>query len=398
MKKDIVKVRMLGNFFAFYGGKDLLSRIGKNTQFAGLMQLLWYYREKGVDRRLLMEALMDGREPQDAAHALQCSLYNAKRKLRDMGLPECDYIIKKKGRYFWNFKIPVETDVDAFDSLIKKASEETGREEKRRLLLEVCYLYQGDFLNGCLGGLWIVSVAREYRENFRRCVEETAAILREDKNYQELWKLGEHAARVDIGSEWEELSMEALYMLGKVEEGQKLYAKTVDLYRKECGASPSPKLKMYLSKMDNQKTYKYRMLDEIQESLEEAEAEGGYVCSPSAFQNVYQIIQRISERGGQSVCLMACTLLDEKDRQVRDEKALDEVSDDVCAVLRHSVRHSDTISRYGLDIYLVLLVNICLEDCEIIQQRINEGLREKNISFHVSYSMANLIPQRDIYA
>ena len=52
---------------------------------------------------------------------------------------------------------------------------------------------------------------------------------------------------------------------------------------------------------------------------------------------------------------------------------LEELSRRLGDAIRHSVRHSDAISKYGPGRYLVLLVNTTHENCSIIQKRINDN-------------------------
>lgn len=92
---------------------------------------------------------------------------------------------------------------------------------------------------------------------------------------------------------------------------------------------------------------------------------------------------------------MMCTPLDGKNRPLTDAEEAEKVSEELCAVLRETVRCGDIVSHYGKNIYLVLLVNISLEDCEIIQRRINQKLREKKIPLRFGYYANNLLPRED---
>lgn len=297
-ERNVLKVKMFGVFSAEYEGKNVVETAAGDAQFIYLLQILWYNGENGISRRSMLENLFEEREPEDPAHALRCTIYRAKGYLNKQGMPDCKYILKKNGSYYWNEEIPLETDVQLFDRYAADADAETDEGKKCGLLAEACFLYRGELLADYASCLWVSHEARIYREKFRKCVEKAAALFRKRKEYQRLRELGRHAAKADPGMNWEVLEMEALYMLGKTKEAAGLYAATVSFYLNECGTMPSNQLREYLIRMDDGKEYMFRMLDVIQENLEEKGAEGGYLCSPSVFQGIYQIIQRMSVRGG----------------------------------------------------------------------------------------------------
>ncbi len=100
------------------------------------------------------------------------------------------------------------------------------------------------------------------------------------------------------------------------------------------------------------------------------------------------MIGRIMERGGQSVYLMLCTIVDSKGNPMRDGPILEELSERLEEAIGSSVRRSDVINRYGKGQYLVLLMNITQENCRILQKRINDhflvGRQRTGIQYHVN--------------
>jgi len=68
---------------------------------------------------------------------------------------------------------------------------------------------------------------------------------------------------------------------------------------------------------------------------------------------------------------MLCTILDSKGNPMKDGARLEELSVRLKDAIIVSVRHTDTVTRYGKGQYLVLLINTTYEDCSIISDRIN---------------------------
>ena len=90
--------------------------------------------------------------------------------------------------------------------------------------------------------------------------------------------------------------------------------------------------------------------------MELAEADsmrqGGYVCSYPVFQGIYRMITRLIERGGQSVYLMLCTVVDSKGNPMKAGPMLEDLSQRLGDAIQHSVRHGDAVNRYGKGQYL----------------------------------------------
>ena len=169
--------------------------------------------------------------------------------------------------------------------------------------------------------------------------------------------------------------MEALIGMGRYEEAGSLYAETVDRYFKERGIRPSQKLMDSLDQLGEQMLHPYGMLDKIQTELAESRADiyGGYLCSYPIFQGIYRMVTRMMDRGGQSIYLMLCTIIDSKGNPMKDGEQLEELSRRLGDAICTSIRHGDAVNRYGKGQYLVLLVNTTLENCAVVQKRINNN-------------------------
>lgn len=389
-KADTLYVQMFGNFQMRYGGKPLNGERIRDTHFTSLMQLLLHNVSAGVSRDYLEDSLLGERDIENRHQALQTIIYKAKRKLKNMGLPEENYIALKKGIYYWTPQIPVYEDAAAFDELFDKAENTEDEDERLDILLEACYLYKGEFLSTYTSVIWASAEARRYRVLFGECVKNTADILRKRKDWLRLEKLGRYVNKIAPFADWECLIMEALVESGKYEEAKKLYADTADIYLKELGVQPSAKLMKMFQKLGSQIKHSYEVLDQIQDNLVEDPSiiQGGYECSYPVFQGIYQIINRMMERGGQSVYLMLCTLVDSKGKPMKEGERLEEMSERLRESIRHSVRHGDIINQYGRGQFLVLLVNTTRENCEIVEKRINRnflvGRQRTGVQYHVN--------------
>ena len=369
-----LQVRTLGRFAVSWNDVTIVG--GANyteSQFVYLMQILLHAGSKGVSRAALEEVLFEDREIANIRHATQSVIYNAKKRLQKAGLPDVNYIEQRGGVFYWTDQIPVSEDAAEFEELCARAEAEDVLEEKLRLSLAACYAYTGEFLANQAGVLWVAQEAKHYRAKFCAIVENAAGLLRILQDYTEMEALGRYAAKIEPLCNWELLTMEALAATGKYDEAIKLYEDTVSLYMREQGLRPSKKMMEMLSKLGDQMQHTHEVLDEIQDHLSgRAQGiSGGYMCSYPVFQGIYRMVERMIERGGQSIYLMLCTIVDGKGNPMRSGAMLDELSERLGEAIQESVRHSDAITRYGKGQYLVLLINTTLENCTVVQKRIN---------------------------
>ncbi len=390
-EENVLRVRMLGGFSVRWNGKLIAGGSKANgTQFAYLLQILLHNREKGVTRDRLEDLLFEDREIDNVHHALQSVIYNAKQKLAKTGLPQANYIEQRKGVFFWTGAIPVVEDAVSFEELYRAAEAAEDENERVALYLDACHSYGGEFLPMQAAVLWAAHEARRYREMFCDCVEKAAALLRLRQDFFQMEELGTYAARIDPLADWEPVTMEALASMGRYEEARRLYEDTVAYYFNEQGLRPSKKLMAQFERLGEEMLHRYAVLDKIQADLSGRgdETPGGYICSFPVFQGIYRMVERMLERGGQSVYLMLCTVVDGKGNPMRSGPMLEELSKRMGDAIRFTIRRGDAITQYGKGQYLALLVNTTRENCAVIQKRINErfiiGRQRASIQYYVN--------------
>ena len=385
-------VTFFGNFSLTYNGKTITDKAKNNeNQFNYLMQLMTYYPKEGVNKNTLLNALFSGRDLNNPNHAIHSVMYNAKKRLQSYGLPEVNYFVAKEGKYYWTDQVELISDVDEFNALLKRAESEEDDYVKIALLEEAVYLYQGDFLENQIGMGWITRENWKLRQVFVNTVNELSDLLREKGRYDSLEKLGLYVSRIQPFSDWETLTMEAYISSGNVEKAYQLFDDTVELYLLEQGIKPSNRMFDLIARLGEQFEHSSASLNEIREHLtEHDEGSGGYNCSYPVFQGICQAVTRISERSGQTIYLMLCTIVDTKGNALTRGDKLEELSPRLEEAIKTTIRRSDVMNRYNKGQYLVLLMNTTMENCEIIQKRINQKFMINRQRISVRYYVSAL--------
>ena len=262
-----INVRTFGGFSIRYKGEELSFGNQSESQMVQLLQLLLHYRKQGLSRDLAKAALFGDRDVDDVSHSIRNIIYNLRKKLRALGLPESQYVVKKGGVYFWCDDIQVIEDAAEFEEAFNKALECGDDEQKTELLTDACYMYAGRFLAGNESSVWSAQEAERYREIFSDCVTELTDILREAHKYKQLLDVSTFASKVDPFSEWEILTLEALGRLGKFDRTESFYRKTVDMYVKEYGGRANSYVREFINRIGLKLVVGHETLEEIQKKI-----------------------------------------------------------------------------------------------------------------------------------
>lgn len=388
-----INVRTFGGFSVRYKDSELSFGSQNESQMVQLLQLLLHFRRQGLSRDFAKAVLFGDRDVDDVSHSIRNIIYNLRKRLKALGLPDSRYVVKKKGVYFWCDDIKVIEDSSEFETAFNNAMDCEDNDQKIEMLTDVCYMYAGRFLAGNESSVWVVQEAERYREIFSDCVIELTDLLRDAHMYKQLLDISTYASKVDPFSEWEILTLEALGRLGKFNKTESFYRKTVDAYVNEYGVNANSYVREFINRIGLKLVVGHESLEEIQKKIGNPEDydRKGYYCSLPVFQELYRMTERMMERSGEKIYLMLCTILDSKGNPMREGSRLEELSERLRNTIIDSVRHTDTVTRYGNGQYLVLLINTTEEDCSVVSRRISSRFIREGQRTSLSYSVSNII-------
>lgn len=379
-----LRVMSLGGFRAEYNGVPLDGLRSGNSQFVSLLQLVAHYPD-GARPQDLQDALFGGRRNsiEDAAHAVRSVVYNANKKLDHAGIPGRPHIVQTKGVCRWSGEAGIAEDAREFE----KAAEEALSSGDVRSLEAACYLYKGGFLDGCANAVWIVSEARRYRELFTKCADEARRQLEAAREYGRLHALAAHAASACPFSNWEQVSVRALNAMGRHSEAMELHESAARKYFQEQGVKLAP-WQTIQSVEKSDWHWAGTPLDEIRGALDASDHSPlvGYMT----FRDTYKILSDLSWRTGMSLYLISCTAYDRKGGLLADGPVRDRIVDKLGAAIAKSVRASDVACHCGGGCFLILLPDIVLEDCALVQKRICDVFYEKGRSMTLKFDVSSV--------
>lgn len=388
--RDVLKVRMLGEFSMSYRGEILQIKRKTTSKVFQLLQMLLYSGENGMSRSRLLKYLFGCDAEGDLSANLRVTIYHLRKLLKEMELPEENYIRAIGGRYFFVSSFPVEVDVLVFERLVKEA-EGQPKAEQLRILKEASY-YREVFLPALSGEEWVAVAEAHHQRKYFECMKKLCILMKEQGDYKELLEVCTRAAAVYPFDEWQLCQMDCLIALNRLEEAMELYEKMTAMYFKELAVSPPEHMLAYFHELSNRMQPDISGFDEIRELLREKNCrDGAYYCSLPSFLDIYRILSRSMARSGQSIYLLLCTLMDGKKKPLK-EKQFKQAAGQLSETIQKALRQGDIYTRYNKSQFLILLAGIRQEELVIIMDRLNSDFRKKERAgqFQMSYRMSSV--------
>lgn len=230
MEKEILQVRMLGGFSMVYQEKTLVfdrNYISKSTQ---LLQILFLHLEKGIAKERLLEELYGRDDVENRNGSLNNTIFRLRKQLEAAGLPEGKYFYLKKGIYYWDSVIPVETDLSVFEKKLEESRKETDEEKKTELLKETCALYTGELLPNMTGENWAAVANIHYRDLYFEALEELCTILKEKRYFETIYQLTTTAAGMYPFEEWQLWRIDSLIAMNRYQDAMAIYKEATKLF------------------------------------------------------------------------------------------------------------------------------------------------------------------------
>ncbi len=367
----LLEVQLLGEFTLKYRGERVV--VGKNSspRFLQLLQLLWLKGEEGLTKAQIMDALYETDSLTNVNNSFNNLVYQMRKQMIAAGLPDEDYIVRRRGIYIPDRAVPLRVDVQEFRDLMEEGEKAGDDKERCKAYQEAAEIYTGELLPDMPVTPWIVEESIQLKALYEKCVNWLAAYYKAEGKTEELLELYHRAAGIYQDNDWKAGEITCLTELGRFAEALALYKAAARFCRESLGIAVPPHLEEA-----------YRNLREKSgaEAAEEDAAggngfEGAYYCGYDSFIDVYRVLSRNFARIGRTVMLMICTISEpEGIKRKRAEKKA--ITDAMRIALQRSVRSGDAYTSSGESQFLVLLAGMNPDGCENIYTHILRSFKE----------------------
>ena len=198
----LLEVQLLGEFTLRYGGERVV--VGKNSspRFLQLLQLLWLKGEEGLTKAQIMNALYETDTLTNVNNSFNNLVYQMRKQMIAAGLPDEDYIVRRRGIYIPDRAVPLKVDVQEFRDYMDEGDRAAGDEGRVKAYKAAAEIYTGELLPDMPVTPWIVEESIMLKALYERCVSWLAGYYRREGMTEELLKLYRRASAIYQDNDW----------------------------------------------------------------------------------------------------------------------------------------------------------------------------------------------------
>jgi len=393
---------MLGGFDLEYDDKNIILEKSSATKVNRLFQML-VLEPDGVPRNVLIQNLFTDDEG-DTSNSFRALVFRLRKRLSATGIAGFEYIKIQKGVYCLDQTyVSIRCDALEFEEMIKEAKE-SDEYNRIQLLEKACETYRGEFLPNMSNISWVVTYSVRFKNEYLNAVEILCEYYKKHKEYRKLYSISHITSEFYPFSEMQINEMEALIGLNKKNEAIKLYEETEKMLFDELGVSIPGRMVELLSEVGKQIRHNADVITNVKKNLEtfKEEESGAMYCTYPSFVDSYRLMKRVIKRTGQSAYLMLLTITDGKGYALTEGNRLNELSEEVFDAVSKSVRGGDIYTRYSDVQYLIFLLGLTQEDCNIVRDRILDNMampsRRKYLQCQISHVSSEISSDDELKA
>jgi DNA-binding SARP family transcriptional activator len=285
------------------------------------------------------------------------------RLRKDLDFKNNDFILNEKRGYRFNPESSYWLDAQYFTGMVEKANKLTEKNEALNLYREAISLYKGKFLKDQeLDNIKFNPLRKKYQEIYKEAVIELGDIFIADKKFEEVAELYENSLQINpLNIDFYTKLIESYQKLGRPDLALMKIEEAI-LHLKNTNLPMPENLNSEISKF-----FKTDITEEPEEILEGNKICRGDVfeCGPMTFASIYSLEKRRSSREDKEIYLIHIKI-----NGTRSVKKLMQSKKILRQTINQTLRTSDILTRWRARYYLILLVDIKVEDVEKILERI----------------------------
>ncbi len=386
MSNAKIKIKMFGSFEILVGGNAVLLQLRQAKKTSQFLEYLILKKDRAVPHEELLEMLWSDKENRNPATALRTLLHRYRSLVDQSGLPELEEsILTARGAYQWNTNLDCEIDVFEFERLCQEArTPGMSNRECIERYLQMLQIYTGPLLTNSAEEMWVVPKSVYYHDLFLESVFTLLDLLKVEEEYDIIVQVCRKAMDVDMFDERLHLElMMALVKTGKKREALSQYYFATDLHYKQLGIQPSGEIRAVYKLIVQADQEMEADIEKVQNMLEEdKDGHGAFVCEYEIFKEIYQLQRRMLERYNGTMFLALLTISNTYEQRF-DNLVLDNIMKQLLHVSQTNLRRGDTISRYSVMQYVVLLPSVNYETGRMVMDRIKKAFYNEYVKSSV---------------
>ena len=374
MGKDVLKVRMLGEFSMSLGNVKVDDNASRSRKVWILLAYLICNRDRIVPQEELISQLWENEKNDNPGGAVKTTLWRVRQILEPFG-PSAghDFIIRKGGGYGWNPEVPTEVDAEKFEELCRGtlSGDEAAREAELNAALE---LYRGEFLGKFSSEPWAGPVAAYYQNLYVSSAMELLSIAEKRRYTQSAADICRAVLRTaPYHEELYQHLMRALMAQGDFQKAAAAYEELREVLSANLGILPNEQPQRIHQEIFQNINAEALSMDMIREQLREKNApSGALVCDYAVFKMFYQAEARSIARRGDAIHVGVLSVMGEDGKEL-PRRSLERAMENLRIQIQSSLRQGDIASRCSASQYVVMLLQANYENSCVVCERITRA-------------------------
>lgn len=397
-----IKVQMLGGFAIHCGDQFIDDQSNRMKKVWLLLAYLIFSRNSHITQDNYL-SLLQSAENEDSANPngrLKAIFYRVRTMLNQLDeTAGHDWIIRKNGTYTWNPDIPVELDVEQFESLCKEAATAQNDDATLSLLMQALKLYQGDFLPKLSTEVWVMPLHTYYHQMYVDAVEQALALMESREQWQAVSDLCKAALKIEpYSEEFYQHFMRASIALKDRALARQAYEEMSELLFSTFGVMPSDESRALYREASREEGSISVPVTEVRDQLQEpAGAKGALYCEYDFFKMLYQVQARAIQRSGDVIHIALFSVHGQRNKEL-SRRSLDLAMDNLKDLIAGNLRQGDVITRCSVSQLIIMLPQANYENsCAVCQRLVKAFFRQYPHSpVDIHYSVQPLEPLQQL--
>lgn len=377
MKQLIVK--MFGNFSLQMDDVKISANDNRSKKIWILLAYLLYRRDRVVSRRELIQLLWGDTEISNPENTLKITFYRLRTLLNQLW-PSAGHelILFQESGYRWNPSIPLLIDTDRFDTLYSQ--NESDKEKRLSLLLEILYLYEDDFLNSFSSESWVIPIAAHYHNLYIDAALESIPLLVEKKKQQQIKELCQRILVIEPYHESLYLClMKAFTELNDSSTSIKIYEDLTKRLSNDFGISPNKELRDYYRSITSPLSSQALPIEVVMEDIQESDVKPGALqCEYDFFKILCHAESRAMLRSGNATHIALLSITGHWDEKPLSRRSLDKAMAHLGTEIQINLRRGDIFSRCSNSQFIVMLPRANYENSCMVCRRLIGAFSKKH--------------------
>ena len=374
------KVQMLGAFVVEYGDKTVVPKESRDSKILQLFAYLLCNRDRIVPHGELAQAIIDEEDQKNPIGTLKNLVYRLRKLLASAGM-ERQCILSQKGGYGLDPEIPVWMDNEAFLSRAQELSLHRNdiSEETLQKALETVKIYGGDLLPKAAGEIWVITLSVHYQRKYTECV---SMLYKCAESLGAFAQVQAEIARAATLYPYEQslylMHISSLYRLGEPKKALAEYETIANRLLDDLGVEPSEQMQALYRMITGGLKEPATSPVEVRDKLAEENFErGAYCCNVKEFSSIYHFLVRYMERSGQSAFMLLCTMAEGDGAPPKTGELVSKMVEAFHKAVQLCTRRGDVFTRYSPSQFLLLLMDLKQEDCDLVAGRLRKRFYEQ---------------------